>query len=192
MRLWLAGIAGGIVGLTVGGCEPPDDIIQTAPPGAIVTRTDPAPEVAQAQGEMAAPEPGAANSPDPLKNFEAAEPTAKGETKTTKGGVKYETIKEGTGPALKAGQAAMFRYTGKLEKGDVFDTTSTNNEPRKFRVGVDPLIRGWEEAVPGMKVGETRKLIIPPALGYQEAGKAPQIPPNATLIFEIELVEISR
>ncbi len=190
MRLWLAGIVGGIVGLALGGCEPPDDIIQTAPPGAPVTRTDPASEVAQAQGEMAAPEPAATPSPDGLKESETAEPTAKGETKTTKGGVKYETLREGSGPALKAGQAAMFHYTGTLEKGDVFDTTRTSNEPRKFRVGVDPLIKGWEEAVPGMKVGEIRKMIIPPALGYKETGKAPEIPPNATLIFEIELVEI--
>src|SRR6266481_2279093 len=110
MRLWLVGIVGGIVGLALSGCEPPGDIIQTAPPGSIPTRTDPAPEAAQAQGEMAAPEPVATTSPDGSKVSETAEPTAKGETKTTKGGVKYETLKEGTGPALKAGQAAMLQY----------------------------------------------------------------------------------
>ena len=119
-----------------------------------------------------------------------APPTAKGETKTTKGGVKYETLQEGTGPQLKSGQAATFHYVGSLEKGKVFDTTRKSNEPRKFRIGIDPLIKGWEEAIPGMKVGEIRKMIIPPALGYGEEGKPPEIPPNATLIFEVELVEI--
>ena len=119
-----------------------------------------------------------------------APPTANGETKTTKGGVKYETIKEGTGAELKSGQAATFHYVGTLEKGEVFDSTRTTNKPAKFRIGVDPLIKGWEEAVPGMKVGEVRKLTIPPAMGYGERGKPPTIPPNATLIFEVELVDI--
>jgi FKBP-type peptidyl-prolyl cis-trans isomerase len=191
MRFWLVGIVGGIVGLpALSGCDGPGEFIPTAPPGAIATRTDPAPEGAQALGEMAAPELAATTSPDGSKGSEPADPTAKGETKTTKGGVKYETLKEGTGPALKAGQAAMFRYTGTLENGEVFDTTRTTNEPRKFRIGVDPLIKGWEEAVPGMKVGETRRMVIPPELGYKETGKVPDIPANATLIFEIELVEI--
>jgi len=166
-------------------------MIPTAPPGAIVTRTDPAPEVAQAQGEMAAPEPATTTPPAELPGFlPAAEPTAKGETKTTKGGVKYETLKAGTGPELKFRQAGMLHYVGTLETGKVFDSTRTSNEPRKFRIGVDPLIRGWEEAVTGMKVGEVRKMIIPPALGYKETGKGADVPPNATLIFEVELVEI--
>jgi FKBP-type peptidyl-prolyl cis-trans isomerase FkpA len=122
----------------------------------------------------------------------AAEPalsTAKGQTKTTKGGVKYETLKEGTGAELKAGQKAVLHYVGKLDNGEVFDSTRKNNEPAKFRIGVDPLIEGWVEAIPGMKVGETRKLVIPPALAYGASGKPP-IPPNATLTFEVELVDI--
>jgi len=119
-----------------------------------------------------------------------APPTAKGETRTTKGGVKYETLKEGTGPELKSGQAATLHYVGSLEAGKVFDTTRKSNEPRKFRIGVDLLIKGWAEAIPGMKVGEIRKMIIPPSQGYGEEGKPPAIPPNATLIFEVELVDI--
>ncbi|MFI5456751.1 MAG: FKBP-type peptidyl-prolyl cis-trans isomerase [Isosphaerales bacterium] len=79
---------------------------------------------------------------------------------------------------------------GSLEAGKVFDTTRQSNEPRKFRIGVDPLIKGWVEAIPGMKVGEIRKMIIPPSQGYGEEGKPPVIPPNATLIFEVELVGI--
>jgi len=119
-----------------------------------------------------------------------AAPTAKGETRTTKGGVKYETLKEGTGPELKSGQEATLHYVGSLEAGKVFDTTRKSNEPRKFRIGVDLLIKGWAEAIPGMKVGETRKLIIPPSQGYGKEGKPPVIPANATLIFEVELVDI--
>ena len=120
MRFWRVGIVGGIVGLAFSGCEPPGDIIETAPPGAIVSRTDPAAEPAQAQGEMAAPEPVATPLTGESKDAVAAEPTAKGETKTTKGGVKYETLKEGTGTALKSGQAAMLHYVGTLETGKVF------------------------------------------------------------------------
>src|SRR5262249_35791696 len=144
----------------------------------------------QAQGEMAAPEPMTTTAAASAPGSEPAEPTSKGESKTTKGGVKYETVQEGTGPVLKRGQAAMFHYVGSLEGGKVFDSSRKRNEPVRLQIGVDPLIKGWEEAIPGMKVGEIRKLIIPSALGYKEAGKGPDIPPNATLLFEIELVRI--
>jgi FKBP-type peptidyl-prolyl cis-trans isomerase len=196
MRVWYGRIGGGLVGivltgvlgLVLVGCEAPD-MMPVAPPGAPNPKTSPDADAAQAQGEMAAPiqtETPAVKGID----YTPAPPTAKGETKTTKGGVKYETLKEGTGPVLTAGKAAMFQYVGSLENGKVFDSTRTSNEPRKFNIGVDPLIKGWEEAVPGMKVGETRRMVIPPELGYKETGKGPDIPPNATLIFEIELVEI--
>jgi FKBP-type peptidyl-prolyl cis-trans isomerase len=106
--------------------------------------------------------------------------------------VRYETIKQGTGTELKSGQAATIHYVGTIERGDVFDTTRTNDQPRKFRIGIDPLIKGWEEGIPGMKVGEIRKLTIPPSMGYGEKGRVPTIPPNATLIFEVELVDIAK
>ena len=116
-----------------------------------------------------------------------APPTAKGETKTTEGGVKYETLKEGTGPELKPGEKASVRYEGKLENG----TSSTLPTRSRRSIGVRPLIKGWEEGIPGMKVGEVRKLTIPPELGYGAAGQGPKIPPNATLIFEVELLGIT-
>jgi len=190
MRLWRVGIVGGIVGLALSGCEAPSEIVPVTPPGAIIPRTSSDPDPAQAQGEMAAPSRTTESPPAASLESILAPPTAKGETRTTKGGVKYETLKEGTGPELKAGQAATLHYVGSLEEGKVFDTTRESNEPRKFRIGVDPLIKGWDEAVPGMKVGEVRKMIIPPALGYKETGKGADVPPNATLIFEVELVEI--
>ena len=96
--------------------------------------------------------------------YTPAEPTAKGEIKTTKNGVKYETLKAGTGEELKPGMVAKLNYEGKLENGTVFD--STGKSPRPMTIGTGQLIKGWEEGLPGMRVGETRKLIIPPAMGY--------------------------
>jgi FKBP-type peptidyl-prolyl cis-trans isomerase len=118
--------------------------------------------------------------------------TAKGETKTTAGGVKYETLKEGTGPELKPGQKAALHYVGKLEDGKEFDSSRTKQPPTPFEVsiGVSPLIKGWEEGIPGMKVGEVRKLTIPPEMGYGKRGHGSASPGFATLIFEVELVEI--
>jgi peptidylprolyl isomerase len=125
--------------------------------------------------------------------YPPAPPTAKGQTKKTPGGVEYETIKEGSGSELKSGQPADFLYVGKLEDGKVFDdSTRQSNQPATFTIGPGPrgVIQGWQEGLPGMKVGEVRKLIVPPALGYGETGFLPKIPPNATLIFEVELVRI--
>ncbi len=173
------------------GCEAPEEILPTTPPGAVVPRTPPdADNPAQAQGETIAltPKPAGETSTKPIP-YTPATPTAKGETKTTKNGVKYETLKEGTGEELRPGKVAMFHYVGKLEDGTVFDSSRTKGQPAKFAIGTGQLIKGWEEAMPGMRVGEIRKLFIPPAMGYrdQQAGK---IPPNSNLIFEVELVRI--
>jgi FKBP-type peptidyl-prolyl cis-trans isomerase len=190
MRWLRFGIAGGLLGMAVAGCGEPGAISPVAPPGAIIPRISPDPEPAQAQGEaasvLAAPKATAAKSAE----SKPALPTAKGETKTTPGGVKYETLKEGSGPELKIGQSAVLHYVGNIENGEVFDSSRTSNQPRTFRIGVQPLIKGWEEGVPGMRVGELRKLTIPPALGYGAAGRPPSIPPQATLVFEIELLDI--
>src|SRR5262249_47020623 len=138
-------------------------------------------------GEMAAPALQAESQPVKTVEYTPAPPTAKGQTKTTAGGVRYETLTEGTGRELKPGQAAQFLYVGKLEDGTVFED-HRKGRPQEFTVGAG-VIQGWQEALPGMKVGEVRKLSIPPKLGYGENGKGP-IPPNATLIFEVELVRI--
>jgi FKBP-type peptidyl-prolyl cis-trans isomerase FkpA len=172
------------------GCEAPTDIVPTTPPGAIIPRTDPNPDPPQAQGEMAAPAITTESQPVKAVEYTPALPTAKGQTKTTAGGVKYETITEGTGPELKPGQAAQFMYVGQLEDGTAFDDhTRRNNKPEVFTID-QRMTKGWQEAIPGMRVGEVRKLIVPPALGYGERGNPPKIPPNATLIFEVELVRI--
>ncbi len=121
--------------------------------------------------------------------FTPALPTARGETKVTKNGVKYETLKEGTGDALQPGQVALFQYVGKLEDGTVFDSTRDRSDPYKVAIGTGQLIRGWEEGLPGMKVGETRKLWIPYKLAYGEQERK-KIPAKSNLIFEVELVKI--
>lgn len=194
MRSKSQGIAGhlsriipvGVLGWALIGCDSPPDIQPIAPPGAPIPRKSPDEDVAQAQGETPiAARPGSSQSDKP-----PALPTARGETRTTAGGVKYETLKEGNGPELKFGQSGRFLYEGRLENGTVFDTTKPANTPRSFPIG-SGVIEGWQEGLPGMKVGEVRKLTIPPELGYKAAGFPPKIPPNATLIFEVELVEIA-
>ena len=117
-------------------------------------------------------------------------PTAKGETKTTPSGVIYETLVEGTGPTAQAGQVIKIHYTGTLEDGKKFDSSRDKGQPYMTSIGTSNVIKGWDEAVPGMKVGERRKLTIPPQAGYGALGMKPDIPPNATLLFDVELMEI--
>jgi FKBP-type peptidyl-prolyl cis-trans isomerase len=170
------------------GCDEPSEIVPVTPPGTIVPRTVNEADVAQALGESA-PSAIKTEAPKPKADVKSMPSTAAGETKTTDGGVKYQTLKEGSGPELKPGQRAAIHYEGKLENGEVFDS-SKGRSPFSVTFGQHQVIDGWEEAIPGMKVGEIRKLTIPPALGYREKGFPPKIPPNATLIFEVELVEL--
>ncbi len=173
--------------LLLAGCEAPTDIVPVTPPGAVLPRESPDKDPAQAQGEMAAPLLKTDTQPVEKVEYTPALPTAKGETKTTAGGVKYETIQQGTGPELKPGQPAQFRYKGMLENGKVFTDRSIKPEI----MTIDAKTKGWQEAIPGMKVGEIRKLTVPAALGYGAKGNPnAEIPPNATLIFEVELVQI--
>jgi FKBP-type peptidyl-prolyl cis-trans isomerase len=191
MKMGHIRIAAALVGLALGGCTDPTDLVPVTPPGAYIPKVSPDTEAAQAIGE-AAP---SANKPvsdeAKLAAMKPAPPTAKGETLTTTGSVKYETLKAGTGPELKPGQKAAIHYVGKLEDGTEFDSTRSKQPPAPFEVsiGVSSLIKGWEEGIPGMKVGEVRKLTIPPEMGYGKMGKG-KIPAFSTLIFEVELVEI--
>lgn len=196
MRPRFVEILTGFALLVLSGCDDPGPIVPIAPPGANVQRISPDAGPAEAQGEVVLD---SASSATPANLSAAAHkpapPTAIGETKTTEKGVKYETLKEGTGPELKRGQRATLHYEGRLAKDNkVFDESRSKNKPLSCRLGGDPLmplIEGWEDALPGMKVGETRKLTIPPELAYGEKGRAPKIPPNATLIFEVELLNIA-
>lgn len=96
----------------------------------------------------------------------------------------------GTGESPKPGQSVTVHYTGRLEDGTVFDSSVERNQPFTFQIGKGVVIKGWDEGVMSMKVGGKRRLTIPPQLGYGIQGSPPTIPPNATLIFDVELLGV--
>ena len=116
------------------------------------------------------------------------------ETVTTSSGLSYIDTKQGTGPAAKAGQSAVVHYTGWLyqngKKGKKFDSSVDRGQPFVFPLGAGRVIRGWDEGVAGMQIGGKRVLIIPPDMGYGARGAGADIPPNATLVFEVDLLDL--
>jgi peptidylprolyl isomerase len=116
-----------------------------------------------------------------------------GSTVTTPSGLKITDTKVGSGAEAKSGQTCVMHYTGWLyengAKGQKFDSSLDRGEPFSFALGTGQVIKGWDEGVAGMKAGGKRTLIIPPQLGYGEAGAGGVIPPNATLMFDVELLE---
>ncbi len=104
--------------------------------------------------------------------------------------LKIEDIKVGEGAVAESGKQVVVHYTGTLTDGTKFDSSLDRNDPFTFSLGAGQVIKGWDEGVKGMKVGGKRKLTIPPQLGYGEAGAGGVIPPNATLIFEVELLDV--
>jgi FKBP-type peptidyl-prolyl cis-trans isomerase FkpA len=107
---------------------------------------------------------------------------------TTASGLVYEDTVVGEGAEAKAGQYVTVHYTGWLTNGSKFDSSKDRNDPFQFALGMRQVIGGWDEGVQGMKIGGTRKLTIPPHLGYGARGAGGVIPPNATLVFEVELL----
>lgn len=125
-----------------------------------------------------------------------ADATAPETTVRTESGLQYVDIKTGSGTAARIGSRVSVHYTGWLKSrytgvGKQFDSSRDSNEPFRFTLGEGNVIAGWDEGVQGMQVGGVRKLIVPPSLGYGTRGAGASIPPNATLIFEVELLQIN-
>ncbi|PSN11261.1 peptidylprolyl isomerase [filamentous cyanobacterium CCT1] len=144
---------------------------------AATTLDKPVAQIAQAAADLA-PEvaPGAAVPADELV--------------TTDSGLQYVDVVEGTGAMPQPGQRVTVHYTGTLENGTKFDSSRDRGRPFTFQIGVGQVIKGWDEGVGTMRVGGQRKLIIPAELGYGSRGAGGVIPPNATLLFDVELLRI--
>src|SRR5262245_30568129 len=119
----------------------------------------------------------------------ATTPSA-GQEVTMPNGLKYQDLKVGDGALAESGKEVVVHYTGWLTDNTKFDSSVDRGQPCKFQLGAGQVIRGWDEGVKGMRVGGKRKLTIPPDLGYGANGAGGVIPPNATLIFDVELLEV--
>lgn len=108
----------------------------------------------------------------------------------TTSGLEYIEVEAGTGAQAEAGKTVAVHYTGKFQDGKVFDSSVSRGEPIEFLLGRGKVIKGWDEGIALMKVGGKAQLIIPPDLGYGERGAGGVIPPNATLVFDVELVSV--
>lgn len=118
------------------------------------------------------------------------ESTPEGRAVTTSSGLQYVELTVGTGATAQAGQTVTVHYTGWLENGTKFDSSVDRGQPFSFPLGAGRVIKGWDEGVQGMKVGGKRKLTIPSSLGYGARGAGGVIPPNAILIFDVELLDL--
>jgi peptidylprolyl isomerase len=111
---------------------------------------------------------------------------------TTESGLTYIITKRGDGEAIKAGDNVIVNYTGLLTNGAMFDSSVTRNEPFSFPVGLGMVIKGWDEGLQNLRIGDHATLIIPPEIGYGANGAGGVIPPNATLIFIIEVLGVKQ
>ena len=115
-----------------------------------------------------------------------------GQPTATASGLQYWDIVTGTGATATRGSMVKVHYSGFLTTGEKFDSSRDRGQPFSFALGAGEVIKGWDEGVAGMKVGGQRQLRIPPDLGYGAAGAGGAIPPNATLIFDVELLEVGK
>jgi FKBP-type peptidyl-prolyl cis-trans isomerase len=114
-----------------------------------------------------------------------------GKEVVTASGLKYVDLKVGEGDEARSGKVIELHFTGWLENGTKFESSRDRGEPLKFKLGVGTVIKGWDEGLAGMRVGGKRKLLVPSALGYGKQGAGGLIPPNANLVFEVELLSVT-
>lgn len=154
----------------------------------VVAMAEPATQIAQAAADLLP----SSEAPSPMTEENLAEEALTEEVLvTTDSGLQYVDIVEGTGAMPQSGQRVAVHYTGTLEDGTKFDSSRDRGRPFTFQIGVGQVIKGWDEGVSTMRVGGQRKLVIPAELGYGSRGAGGVIPPNATLIFDVELLRIS-
>lgn len=137
---------------------------------------------------------GSASSSSSASSTDTSAPTKVEDSalKSMPSGLKYAVIKEGTGAEAKDGDRVKVHYTGWLKDGGKkFDSSVDRGEPFEFTLGASEVIRGWDEGVKGMKVGEKRQLVIPAKLGYGDQGAGADIPPGATLVFDVEYLGLA-
>lgn len=133
----------------------------------------------------------AARTPTPAPhNATSTKKVMEKKMETTASGLQYVDEVVGKGPMPKTGQSVIVNYTGTLTDGKKFDSSLDRHEPFTFTIGEGQVIKGWDEGVGTMRVGGKRKLTIPPELGYGSRGAGGVIPPNATLIFDVELLDV--
>ena len=169
-------------------CAPAEEAEETTPAEETQAEETPATDVPEAEAE-GEPEAEGSESETGMENEAAASGGEAGEI-TTESGLKYIDLAPGSGDPAETGSVVTVHYTGWLEDGTKFDSSLDAGRPFTLTLGEGRVIAGWEEGLLGMKAGGKRKLIIPGHLGYGERGYPGVIPPNATLIFEVEVLEI--